>query len=96
MAAETISVSGKEHEVEGKLLLYHRIEHLKYGDRVEIWGGELEKPEEGEEFQWREYLRHKGIYTTTRYPQIKVKANDQGNPILGGLFIACGIMAGEF
>jgi competence protein ComEC len=86
VAAENIRVSGKEHEVEGKLLFYIPIgTTLKYGDRVEIWG-ELEKPEEGEEFQWREYLRHKGIYTTTRYPQVKVKAHDQGNPILAALY----------
>lgn len=86
VAAENIRISGKEQEVEGKLLFYIPIgTTLKYGDRVEIWG-ELEKPEEGEEFQWREYLRHKGIYTTTRYPQIKVKAHDQGNPILAALY----------
>lgn len=86
VAAENIRISGKEHEVEGKLLFYIPIgTTLKYGDRVEIWG-ELEKPEEGEEFQWREYLRHKDIYTTTRYPQIKVKAHDQGNPILAALY----------
>lgn len=86
VAAESLRIQGIDQQVEGKLLFYVPIgTTLKYGDRLEIWG-ELEKPEEGEEFQWREYLRHKGIETTTRYPQIKVLAHDQGSPILAALY----------
>ena len=86
VATESLRMQGIDQQVEGRLLFYVPIgTSLKYGDRLEIWG-ELEKPEEGEEFQWREYLRHKGIETTTRYPQIKVLAHDQGSPILAALY----------
>ncbi len=85
--SEYLRISGRtENPVNGKVLFYIPLgTTLQYGDRVEVWG-DLEKPDEGESFYWREYLEHKGIYSTIQFPQVKVIERSQGNPLLAMLF----------
>lgn len=84
--AEKVVFNGVARPVGGKVLFYLPLgSRIAYGDRLEI-RGEFEKPQEGENFRWREYLEHKGIRSTTRYPQIKVIESGQGHPILSLLY----------
>lgn len=86
VAAEQVEADGMIELVEGKLIFYLPLgTKIDYGDRVEIWG-ELEKPDEGVDFSWRDYLAHQGITTTTQYPHLKVLEGDQGNPLMAALY----------
>jgi len=50
---------------------------LKYGDRVRV-KGELKEPYQGDEFNYKDYLSHKGIYFTMSYPDISVISHARG------------------
>lgn len=84
--AEEVKEKGITSRVEGKLLFYVPLgTQVEYGDRVEIWG-ELEKPDEGQDFSWREYLEHKGIYSTTQFPRLKVIESGHGNSLFSAFY----------
>jgi len=87
VSAEKLALPGMPgHPVSGKVLFYVPLGTvISYGDRVDVWG-ELEKPDEGENFYWREYLGHQGIYSTIQYPNVKVIEHDQGNSLLAALY----------
>ena len=72
--------------VEGLLLVrIPREGDWAYGDRLQLQGA-LETPAENETFSYRDYLARSGVYSTMGYPQVTRLAQDQGNPLLAGLY----------
>jgi len=71
--------------IEGKALVQaSRYPQYAYGDELEV-SGLLETPPEFEDFSYRDYLAHRGIYSVLRRPQIKLLAHGQGNPVYAAL-----------
>lgn len=84
LRAEELAVH--EPEIGGKVLFYLPLgSDYQYGDRLEV-KGELQTPEEGVTFSWKNYLKHQGIYSTIAYPKVKLVESGQGNPLLAALF----------
>jgi competence protein ComEC len=78
LAAEEIRLENGWQEVEGKVLaVVPRYPEYKYGDLVSITG-ELQTPLIFEDFDYKGYLEHQGIYTTIYYPQIEVLEEGHG------------------
>ncbi len=57
----------------------------RYGDRVRI-EGDLVTPPEQEEFSYREYLAHQGVYSYMSRARARTLLRDQGNPIRGAIY----------
>ena len=53
---------------------------LRYGDRLRIQG-HLETPPENEDFSYRDYLAHQGIYSYMPATKISLLEHGQGNLI---------------
>ncbi|MBM3149520.1 MAG: ComEC family competence protein [Chloroflexi bacterium] len=66
------------------LVQANRYPQYAYGDELEI-SGLLETPPEFEDFSYRDYLAHRGIYSVLRRPQIKLLAHGQGSPVYAAL-----------
>lgn len=65
-------------EVEGTVLVFvPRYPAYEYGDVLRVTG-ELETPPELDDFDYRGYLAHQGIYATMLYPEIEVLDTGQG------------------
>lgn len=78
LAATQIKLEGSWHEVEGTALIFvPRYPAYKYGD-VLLIEGELKTPPQLDDFDYRGYLAHQGIYATMLYPQIEVLDTGQG------------------
>ena len=56
-----------------------------YGDRLRLQG-HLETPPENEDFSYRDYLAHRGIYSYLAYPTSSLLQQGQGNPIYAALY----------
>jgi len=85
--ARQIQVEAQWQDIEGTVLVQaSRYPQYTYGDELEI-AGLLETPPELEDFSYRDYLAHRGIYSILRRPQIKLVTNGQGNPIYAALFV---------
>jgi competence protein ComEC len=86
VAAHQIRVEDEWQDVEGTVLVQaSRYPRYAYGDEVEV-SGLLETPPEFEDFSYRDYLAHRGIYSILRRPHIELLARGQGNPIYAALF----------
>lgn len=71
--------------LKGKILVKtRRFPSYQYGDRLQITA-KLETPPEFNDFNYREYLAAKGIYSLTTYPQIEALEHNQGNRIYAAL-----------
>ena len=69
---------GAWQPVEGNaLLIVPRVSTYKYGDRLRVTG-EMETPPQLNDFDYRGYLAHQGIYSTILYPDIKIEARGLG------------------
>ncbi|MGB2878494.1 MAG: ComEC/Rec2 family competence protein [Dehalococcoidales bacterium] len=69
---------GEWQSVEGNaLLIMPRVSTYKYGDRLQVTG-EMETPPQLNDFDYRGYLAHQGIYSTILYPDIKIEARGLG------------------
>ncbi len=69
---------GEWQPVEGKaLLIVPRVSTYKYGDRLRVTG-EMETPPQLNDFDYRGYLAHQGIYSTILYPDIEIEARGLG------------------
>ncbi len=78
IAAEAVDPGAGRHQVSGKVLvLVPRYPEYHYGDILELTG-ELETPPRLDDFDYRGYLAHQGIYTTIYYPEIEVVDKGQG------------------
>jgi competence protein ComEC len=70
LSATAISVDNVWRQVGGKVLVFvPRYPEYKYGDVLQLTG-ELQTPPLLDDFDYRGYLAHQGIYTTMSFPQI--------------------------
>jgi len=76
--ATEIGTGEEWRPVAGKVLLFvPRISDYKYGD-ILLVTGELETPPQLNDFDYRGYLAHQGIYRTMLYPDIEIEARGAG------------------
>jgi competence protein ComEC len=72
--------------IEGIVLVRpSRPAEFRYGDRVRVTG-QLTAPPEFPTFNYADYLARQGVYSMIDRPQVKVLAQDQGNPILSAIY----------
>lgn len=58
---------------------------LRYGDRIRVQG-HIETPPENEDFSYREYLAHQGIYSYVPSAEVSLLQHGQGNPLFSALY----------
>ncbi len=58
---------------------------FSYGDRIELQG-HIVTPPENDEFSYRDYLAHQGIYSYMAFPTTRLVQRGQANPILAALY----------
>ena len=74
-----IKLTIESEEIKGKiLLLVPRYPEYQYGDKLKITG-KLEKPPVFEDFNYRDFLAKKGIYSVMYWPKIALISRNQGN-----------------
>ncbi len=86
-----IAVSVKKVDdkaTKGKLLAFLNLgSDIKYGDRV-LLKGKIETPNNfTSDFNYKDYLRAKRIYSVIFYPEVEVLERNKGNPILAKIFL---------
>lgn len=65
--------------LKGKILIKsRRYPEYHYGDEIKI-AGKLQTPPEFEDFSYRNYLKTKGIYSLTDYPEITLLSSGNGS-----------------
>ena len=73
---------GQEIETSGTILLrLPRYSEVPYGARLEVTG-DLEIPQNFNDFDYRHYLAQRGILSTMKTDDLQVIATNQGNPLL--------------
>ena len=78
LSASEIKRNDQWGEVSGDVLLFvPRYPTYEYGDVLQV-SGILEEPPELDDFDYKGYLEHQGIYSTMSYPKIAILATDQG------------------
>ena len=78
LSASEIWRDDRPQEVSGDVLLFvPRYPAFKYGDVLQVTGI-LEEPPELDDFDYKGYLEHQGIYSTMLYPEIEISATGQG------------------
>ncbi len=78
LSATEIRLDEEWHEVSGIALLFvPRYPAYSYGD-VLLVTGELKTPPQLNDFDYKGYLAHQGIYSTMLYPRIKILETGQG------------------
>jgi competence protein ComEC len=72
--------------IEGVVLVRpSRPAEFRYGDRLRVTG-QLTAPPEFATFNYADYLARQGVYSLIDRPQVRILANDQGNPILSAIY----------
>jgi len=72
--------------VQGKILLWLPNSYeVEYGDRLLV-SGELQTPEEDDDFSYKEYLARQGIHSLMPFPKTRLLEKNRGNPLLAGLY----------
>ena len=78
LSATDIKLDTEWREVSGTALLFMpRYSTYKYGD-VLLVTGKLETPPQLNDFDYKGYLAHQGIYSTMLYPEIEILERDKG------------------
>jgi competence protein ComEC len=86
LSASEIKRNGEWQEVAGDFLLFvPRYPEYNYGDVLQV-EGELETPPQLDDFDYKGYLEHQGIYSTMLYPEIEILATGQGFKPLAWLY----------
>ncbi len=86
VAATSLELDGQRHEVSGTLLVFvPRYPSCAYGDAV-LLAGEMVTPPQLDDFDYRGYLEHRGIYSIMQYPAVTVTGAGRGNPVLAGIY----------
>ncbi len=57
----------------------------QYGDRLVIWGGPEEPPDESD-FSYKDYLARQGIHTYLAYPAVRQIGSGAGSPLMAGIY----------
>ena len=79
LAAAEIKLDKEWQKVSGTTLLFiPRYPAYSYGD-VLLVTGELETPPQLDEFDYKDYLAHQGIYSTMLYPKIEILDRGKGS-----------------
>ncbi len=85
-SAAEIHTEDEWRPVEGNALLFvPRYSTYKYGDQLHVTGV-LETPPPLDDFDYRGYLAHQGIYSTMLYPQIEIKARGAASKPLAWIY----------
>jgi competence protein ComEC len=78
ISTSEITIEGEKKEVSGDILIrVSRYPEYHYGDVLNVTG-ELETPPTFEDFDYRSYLEHQGIYSISYYPRIEVLDEGKG------------------
>lgn len=78
LSATEIKFDEEWQEVSGTALLFvPRYPSYDYGEVLEVTG-ELETPPQLDEFDYKGYLEHQGIYSTMLYPEIEILGRGKG------------------
>ena len=86
LSATEIKLEGEWQEVSGTALLFvPRYPAYSYGDVLQV-SGELETPPELDDFDYKGYLAHQGIYSTMLYPNIEIVETGKGSKPLGWVY----------
>ena len=93
VATEEIHLEEGWREVEGTVLaIVPRYPEYKYGDFISITG-ELQTPPRLDDFDYRGYLAHQGIYTIIYYPKVEVLDEGHGFQPLAWIYDLRGSLA---
>jgi len=85
-SATGIVVNGEIQDVSGTALIrVSRYPAYHYGDVLRVTG-ELESPSQSEDFDYRAYLSHQGIYSVMYYPSVELLDRGQGIPPLQWIY----------
>ncbi|MGB5925293.1 MAG: DNA internalization-related competence protein ComEC/Rec2 [Dehalococcoidia bacterium] len=85
-SASGITVNGEGKDVSGSALIrVSRYPTYHYGDVLEVTG-ELETPSQSEDFDYKAYLGHQGIYSVIYYPSVELLDRGQGIPPLQWIY----------
>jgi len=77
-AAQEIDIDGTRNKITGTVLIRApRYPGYHYGDVLQVTG-ELKTPEPFDDFDYKSYLAHQGIYSIVYYPQIEVLDSGKG------------------
>ncbi len=86
LSATEIKLDNGWQEVSGTALLFvPRYPTHSYGDVLQVTG-KLETPPQLDDFDYKGYLSHQGIYSTMLYPQIEILDRDKGSKPLQGVY----------
>lgn len=78
LSAKEIMLDKMHHEVSGSALLFvPRYTTYSYGD-VLLVTGKLETPRQLDDFDYKDYLTHQGIYSTMLYPGVEILERGKG------------------
>jgi competence protein ComEC len=81
-----VLVDGRWQEASGGVLMRAPLfPRHEYGDLLEVTG-KLETPFVSEEFDYRDYLARRGVYSTVAYPKTSLLATGQGDPLRARLY----------
>ncbi|MFC1909047.1 DNA internalization-related competence protein ComEC/Rec2 [Chloroflexota bacterium] len=88
-----IKLDDSRNTIEGNVLIFvPRYPEYRYGDVLQATG-KLETPGQLDDFDYRGYLAHQGIYTTMLYPEIATLERERGFKPLAWVYILRNNMA---
>jgi len=86
LAANSINIADNSSSITGGVLVrlpFYR--SYQYGDMLRL-NGRLESPPQLEDFDYRDYLANKGIYSIMNYPAATIIGTDKGLPPLAWIY----------
>ncbi|HTY81616.1 MAG TPA: DNA internalization-related competence protein ComEC/Rec2 [Dehalococcoidales bacterium] len=93
VSAQSLKLESGWQPVSGKIMvLVPRYPAYSYGDALDI-EGKLETPSSVDDFDYRGYLAHQGIYSTLYYPAITVEAKNKGLAPLSWIYSLRGALS---
>jgi competence protein ComEC len=86
LSTREVLVDGRWQETSGGVLMRAPLfPRYEYGDLLEV-SGKLETPFVSEEFDYRDYLARRGVYSTIAYPKTTLLATGQGSALRADLY----------
>ena len=85
-SAHEMTVNGETKQISGTALVrVPRYPAYHYGDVLEV-NGQLETPYQSEDFDYKTYLAHQGVYSVIYYPSVELLDRGQGIPPLQWIY----------